>query len=126
MRLAANRYVVNTDDERIGGQGKIVKAVDGSDGTHVALKLISRRDADQTQKTFFLREVDTLYLLDHPNIVSLLDFGEDETEDTFCLVIPWFEQNLLQVLPGPEEDFGWDAFAERWGLPLVEALRLSA
>lgn len=112
MRLVANRYAVNTDDERIGGQGKIVQAVDGRSGGHVALKLISRRDADQTQKTFFRREVDALYRLDHPNIVSLLDFGEDENEDAFYLAMPWFEKNLLEELPGPEDDFGWDDFAE--------------
>jgi hypothetical protein len=44
----ANRYVVRTDAERIGGQGKIVKAIDGDDGAQVALKLISRGDADET------------------------------------------------------------------------------
>ncbi|WP_148083641.1 bifunctional serine/threonine-protein kinase/DEAD/DEAH box helicase [Micromonospora sp. Llam0] len=117
----ANRYLVNTDAERIGGQGKIVKAIDGSDGTQVALKLISRRDADEIQKVFFRREVEALYLLDHPNIVSLLAFGEDEHEDAFYLVMPWIDKNLLGVLPSDGE-LGWDDFAEQWGLPLVEAL----
>jgi hypothetical protein len=117
----ANRYVVRTDAERIGGQGKIVKAIDGDDGAQVALKLIFRRDADETQKVFFRREVEALYLLDHPNIVSLRAFGEDEHEDAFYLVMPWFDKNLSEVLPA-DGDLGWDDFAEKWGLPLVEAL----
>jgi hypothetical protein len=110
-----------TDDERIGGQAKIVKATDGTDGARVALKLISRRDADETQRVFFRREVDALYLLDHPNIVSLRDFGEDDDADAFYLAMPWFDRNLLDVLP-KDGDLGWDDFAEQWGLPLVEAL----
>lgn len=121
MRLVANTYVVRTDAERVGGQGKIVKAIDGDDGAHVALKLISRRDADETQKVFFRREVEALYLLDHPNIVSLLAFGEDEHEDAFYLVMPCFDKNLPDALPADGE-LGWDDFAEQWGLPLVEAL----
>ncbi|GLI00954.1 hypothetical protein Pa4123_62300 [Phytohabitans aurantiacus] len=119
--MVANRYVVKTDAERVGGQGKIVKAVDGNDGAHVALKLISRRDADETQKVFFRREVEALYRLDHPNIVSLLAFGEDDREDAFYLVMPWFDRNLVDLLQSDGE-LGWDDFVEQWGLPLVEAL----
>ncbi|MEV4175659.1 AAA domain-containing protein [Nonomuraea sp. NPDC049709] len=117
----ANRYVVGGDAERIGGQGKIVKAIDGEDRTEVALKLISRRDADEIQKEYFRREVEALYLLDHPNIVSLRAFGEDENEDAFYLVMPWLDKNLPEVLPA-DGDLGWDDFADQWGLPLVEAL----
>ncbi|WP_144127956.1 AAA domain-containing protein [Catellatospora sichuanensis] len=118
----AERYVVKTDKERSGGQAKILKAIDTEgDGAVVALKLISRADADEIQRVFFRREVDALYLLDHPNIVSLIAFGEDEAEDAFYLVMPWFDRNLLSVLPA-DGDLGWDDFAEQWGLPLVEAL----
>lgn len=83
MRLVADRYLVRTDAERIGGQGRIVEAIDGEDGARVALKLISQRDADATQRAFFRREVEALYRLDHPNIVSLHDFGDDEQQDAF-------------------------------------------
>jgi hypothetical protein len=121
LRLVANRYAVSDGAERIGGQGKIVKAIDGDDGTQVALKLISRREADEIQKEYFRREVEALYLLDHPNIVSLRTFGEDENEDAFYLVMPWLDKNLPEVLPA-DGDLGWDDFADQWGLPLVEAL----
>ncbi|MFF5291922.1 serine/threonine-protein kinase [Paractinoplanes globisporus] len=118
----ANRYLVNTDAEQIGGQGTIVKAIDGRDnGAPVALKFISRRDADETQRAFFRREVEALHRLDHPNIVSLRDAGEDEQRDAFFLVMPWFDRNLLQVLAA-EGELGWDDFADQWGLALAEAL----
>ncbi|WP_067481883.1 AAA domain-containing protein [Actinomadura hibisca] len=117
----ADRYVVGTEPERIGGQGKILKAFDAVDGAQVALKLISRHEADEIQKEYFRRDVEALYLLDHPNIVSLRAFGEDEHEDAFYLVMPWFDKNLPGVLP-EDGDLGWDDFAEQWGLPLVEAL----
>jgi serine/threonine-protein kinase len=82
LQLVADRYLVNTDAEQVGGQGTIVKAIDGRDnGAPVALKFISRRDADETQRAFFRREVEALHRLDHPNIVSLRDAGEDELRD---------------------------------------------
>jgi serine/threonine protein kinase len=87
----------------------------------VALKLISRHDADETQRAFFLREIDALQRLDHPNIVSLRDAGEDEEQDAFYLAMPWFEKNLSQEL-AEVEDLGWDDFADQWGVPLVDAL----
>ncbi|MFI9009913.1 AAA domain-containing protein [Actinosynnema sp. NPDC053489] len=117
----AERYMVAPNSERSGGQSIVVKATDGHAGGHVALKLISRRDADETHRILFQREVEALGRLSHPNIVSLIDHGEDEGEDTFYLVFPWFENRLLDVLP-PLDDFGWDDFADKWGLHLVDAL----
>nr|WP_274542856.1 serine/threonine-protein kinase [Rhodococcus opacus] len=121
MRVVADRYVVVHDSERSGGQSTVVKATDTVTAAHVALKLIPRHDADPTQKVFFRREVDALGRLTHPNIVSLLDYGEDEGEDAFFLVFEWFEKNLLASLPSLD-DFGWDDFIEHWGMPLIDAL----
>lgn len=122
MQLVADRYLVNADGEQVGGQGTIVKAIDGRDnGAPVALKFISRRDADETQRAFFRREVEALHRLDHPNIVSLRDAGEDDQRDAFFLVMPWFDRNLLQVLAA-EGELGWDDFADQWGLALADAL----
>jgi serine/threonine protein kinase len=121
LRVVADRYVVKPDEERRGGQGTVLKALDSRGDGLVALKLISRRDADETQKVFFRREVEALYRLDHPNIVSLVDFGDDDGEDAFYLAMPWIDGNLLDILAA-EEDLGWDDFAEKWGLPLIDAL----
>jgi hypothetical protein len=46
LQLVADRYLVNSDAEQVGGQGTIVKAIDGRDnGAPVALEFISRRTA---------------------------------------------------------------------------------
>ncbi len=121
MRIVAERYVVLPEVERSGGQSTVVKATDATTGRSVALKLISRHDADATQREFFRREVTALSRLDHPNIVSLVDYGEDENEDAFYLAFHWFESNLTDVLPSPD-DFGWDDFIDKWGMPLIDAL----
>lgn len=121
MRIVAERFVVMPDVERSGGQSTVVKAMDAKTGEPVALKLISRRDADAIQREFFRREVTALSRLTHPNIVSLVDYGEDENEDAFYLVFQWFEKNLVDALPAPD-DFGWDDFIDHWGMPLIDAL----
>ncbi|MFF1873007.1 AAA domain-containing protein [Kitasatospora herbaricolor] len=121
MRIVAERFMVVPDVERSGGQSTVVKAIDGTTGESVALKLISRRNADAVQREFFQREVTALSRLTHPNIVSLVDYGEDEHEDAFYLVFRWFEKNLIDVLPEPD-DFGWDDFIDHWGMPLIDAL----
>ncbi|MFE2595774.1 AAA domain-containing protein [Streptomyces sp. NPDC059396] len=121
MRIVAERYVVMPDVERSGGQSTVVRATDAKTGESVALKLILRLNADATQREFFRREVTALSRLTHPNIVSLVDYGEDENEDAFFLVFRWFDKNLIDVLPPPDE-FGWDDFIDHWGMPLVDAL----
>ncbi|MCK2240985.1 MULTISPECIES: bifunctional serine/threonine-protein kinase/DEAD/DEAH box helicase [unclassified Crossiella] len=135
MRAVAHRYVVMPKEQqpgasvptiagehREGGASTVVKAIDTQNGHVVAVKLIPRADTDDTHRVFFQREVAALGRLTHPNIVSLLDHGEDEAEDTFYLVFPWVEKRLREVLPPPEQDFGWDDFANTFGLPLLNAL----
>lgn len=134
MRVVADRYVVMpkekqrgggaftvVGEQREGGASRVVKAIDQQTAEVVAVKLISRADADDTHRVFFQREVEALERLTHPNIVSLLDHGEDETEDAFYLVFPWVDKRLRDVLP-PPEDFGWDDFANTYGLALLDAL----
>ncbi|WP_255433242.1 AAA domain-containing protein [Amycolatopsis sp. WAC 01375] len=106
---------------REGGASTVVKATDHLTGHQVAVKLIPRADADQTHRVFFRREVEALQRLNHPNIVSLTDHGEDDGENAFYLVFPWLQETLRDALP-PAEDIGWDDFADRWALPLADAL----
>jgi len=127
MRVVAGRYVVMPEDQqpggaqRVGGASRVVKAIDQQTAGVVAVKLILRADADDTHRVFFQREVEALGRLTHRNIVSLLDHGEDAGEDSFFLVFPWVEKRLRDVLP-PPEDFGWDDFANTYGLALLDAL----
>ncbi|MFE0025102.1 AAA domain-containing protein [Amycolatopsis sp. NPDC059021] len=121
LRTVADRYVILPQLGREGGASTVVKATDGETGRQVAVKLIPRVDTDRTHRVFFRREVEALGRLSHPNIVSLLDYGEDDGEDAFYLVFPWLEQGLREVLP-PGDEIGWDDFADRWALPLADAL----
>jgi serine/threonine protein kinase len=127
MRVVASRYVVMPEDQqpggeqRVGGASRVVKAIDQQTAGVVAVKLILGADADDTHRVFFQREVEALGRLTHRNIVSLLDHGEDGDEDAFYLVFPWVEKRLREVLP-PPEDFGWDDFANTYGLALLDAL----
>jgi AAA domain/Protein kinase domain len=122
MRAVADRYVVMPNEQQRGnGTSRVVKAIDQQTAAVVAVKLIPRADTDETHRVFFQREVEALQRLTHPNIVSLLDHGEDDREDAFYLVFPWVEKRLRDVLPPPDE-FGWDDFANAYGLTLVDAL----
>lgn len=133
MRVVADRYVVMPEEQqpggvftvageqREGGVSRVVKAFDHQTAGVVAVKLISRADTDDTHRVFFHREVEALERLTHRNIVSLLNHGEDSAEDAFYLVFPWVEKRLREVLP-PPEDFGWDDFANTYGLALLDAL----
>ncbi|WP_228834564.1 AAA domain-containing protein [Nocardia abscessus] len=122
MRVVADRYVVMPNEQQRGdGASRVVKSIDQQTATVVAVKLIPRADTDETHRVFFQREVEALQRLNHPNIVSLLNHGEDAAEDAFYLVFPWVQQRLRDVLP-PPEDFGWDDFANSYGLPLADAL----
>lgn len=124
MRAVADRYVLLPQHERAGGVAKVVKALDTeTDGKPVAVKLLPRADADDLHQVLFRREVMALSRLSHPNIVSLLDYGEDDGQNAFYLVFPWVDRQLRDELPSPDDvDWGWDTFAERWGLPLLDAL----
>ncbi|MDQ3576053.1 MAG: AAA domain-containing protein [Actinomycetota bacterium] len=132
MRVVANRYVVMPQGNefdgqlppgefRSGGASTVVKTIDHTTGRILAVKLIPRTATDDTHREFFQREVAALGRLTHPNIVSLLDHGEDEPEDSFYLVFPWVDKRLREALPPPDE-FGWDDFADRFGMALLDAL----
>jgi eukaryotic-like serine/threonine-protein kinase len=70
------RYVVHQQIGR-GGMGVVYEAVDRKVGRRVALKLMHGRGAaaGHTATDRLLREAQALARLNHPNIVSLYDFG---------------------------------------------------
>lgn len=64
-----------------GGMGVVYRAIDTEKDTTVALKVLSRRSlADDEVKRRFMREANTGANLDHPNIVKIYDFGEEDGE----------------------------------------------
>jgi eukaryotic-like serine/threonine-protein kinase len=64
-----------------GGMGVVYKAIDVETERTVALKVLSRRSlADDEVRRRFMREANAGANLDHPGIVKIYDFGEEEGE----------------------------------------------
>lgn len=62
-----------------GGMGEVYRAHDPVLGRDVAIKIMSAgADADQDLRRRFLREARSAARLNHPNIVTVHDFGEDQ------------------------------------------------
>src|SRR5438477_11016974 len=62
-----------------GAMGEVYEALDPVLGRHVAVKTMSAaRDADDELRQRFQREAQSAARLNHPNIVSVYDFGENQ------------------------------------------------
>ena len=74
------RFVVQRQLGR-GGMGVVYEAIDRKVGRRLALKLVHRRGSRNlgTATDRLLREAQALARLNHPNIVSLYDFGTTDT-----------------------------------------------
>jgi serine/threonine-protein kinase len=60
-----------------GGMGRVFLALDPDIGREVAIKLVTLGSDPQASERF-LREAQTMGRLNHPNIVTLLEFGVDQ------------------------------------------------
>ena len=60
-----------------GGMGRVFLAVDPDIGREVAIKLVTLGSDPQANERF-LREAQTMGRMNHPNIVTLLEFGVDQ------------------------------------------------
>ena len=97
-----------------GGMGVVYKAHELSLNRKVALKVLSQRlSSDQEFITRFKREARVIAALDHPNIVRILSYGEDE--DLYYYA--------MEFIPG--KDLG-RILKERSAIPLDEALDITA
>lgn len=105
---------------RSGTFGVVRKAVDRRDGSFVAVKFVTGRSDELSQKVFE-RETRTLKELNHPNIIPYRASGIDET-GTFYIVLSWVEQNLEDVLEGAGPWRSWDTLADQIAFPLIQAL----
>jgi eukaryotic-like serine/threonine-protein kinase len=92
----------------IGGGGFAwVVAAQHTDGTKVALKVLKPKYANDKQFTVrFLKEAETASQLRHPNIIRILDIGQDDKHVWFAM--PRLKSSLDQLLEGdrslPEDD----------------------
>ncbi|HEU5348861.1 MAG TPA: protein kinase [Ktedonobacterales bacterium] len=78
-----------------GGMAQVYLARDVRLGREVAVKVLDRRLADRSGfRERFLREARVAAALDHPNIVPLFDFGEEN--GILYLVMPYVSGGSLQ------------------------------
>ncbi len=91
-----------------GGMGVVYKARDTRLKRMVALKFLSAGNSDASGRRRFLREAQAASSLNHPNIVSIFDLGEES--DAVFLVMEYIEgKSLARLIP-------------KTGLPLETAL----
>ena len=75
-----------------GGMGKIYKAIHPTLNQPIAIKLLSVQETEnQSFRQRFQREAQLVAQLDHPHIVPLYDFGEDN--DTPYIVMQYIAGN---------------------------------
>jgi serine/threonine protein kinase len=123
-RVIEGRYALQDEPIASGGMADVYKAVDvGSpDMPTVAVKLLRlNEDREGLIALFFEREVRALNELRHPNIVTLLDAGYDESDGRRYLVLEWMPEDLPARLAAIRPE-GWDDFADAIALPLLEGL----
>ena len=110
-RTLANRFVVLSELGR-GGMGAVYVARQSSVGREVALKVM-QRDGDLDAARRFVREARLVASLAHPNIVSVIDFGQDD-------------DGLLFIAMERLHGLGLDALMEDEGrLPWPRAVRIA-
>ncbi|HET6611638.1 MAG TPA: serine/threonine-protein kinase [Kofleriaceae bacterium] len=104
-----------------GGMGKIFEVSHARLGKVFALKIIHHNFAGQTKaRDLFYREARLASSLSHPNIVSVVDFGEDETLGAF-MVMEYLEGRPLSSILRREQRLGVRAACEIM-LQVAEAL----
>lgn len=82
-----------------GGMGEVWEGRDRVIGRRVAVKLLPHDRGDTAAADLFRREANTAGALNHPAVVTVHDFGEDEAEGSLFLVMELLEgRNLASVL----------------------------
>ena len=89
-----------------GGMGVVYRAHDHDVKRLVAVKFISNSAKSSSSIERFRREARVVAKLDHPNIVTVYDFGRDDRSGLYFLVMPLIEGGSLRDLlrHGPMEN----------------------
>lgn len=119
--LINGRFVLVEEDGRAGGAAEVRKAFDTKAGDIVAVKLLRTDEHNETVKTFFEREIQTLQRLSHPHIIQMLDAGWDSQSGRYYLALDWVDRNFADLLR-EEGPFPWQDFFSRIGMPIISAL----
>ncbi|MBA3464596.1 MAG: protein kinase [Deltaproteobacteria bacterium] len=95
-----------------GGMGKVYRAERLADGRSVAIKLV--RGGNPKTLARFAREAELVARIDHPNVVSVLDFGITDQAVLFL---------VLELVEGNSLEHAHDRFGDlRWAVPMVAQL----
>jgi len=87
----------------IGGMGKVFKATDARDGEPVVVKILHDHLAvDRKLVLRFRREWRAIRRIDHPNVIRVLDFGQDEEARAF-IAMEYVDGTDLTVMFNAEE-----------------------
>ena len=117
MQLIANRFVVDEKTKPYQGQmAEVLCAFDSANSMQkVAVKLFKEIHQSKLVMEAFARECESLEKLNsHPNIIPLLDFGNDLDRGWKYIALEWAQCNLLEhVRLYPEKD--WDGFYLKYG-----------
>ncbi|SVA14526.1 uncharacterized protein METZ01_LOCUS67380, partial [marine metagenome] len=79
-----------------GGQGTVYRAHDPSSGQIVAVKVLAESQSDGEFLERFHREASILATVNHPNIVTVFDQGEEEGRH--YIVTEFVPENLARIL----------------------------
>lgn len=82
-----------------GGMGSVYRATQRSMNRHVAVKILHRaysKDAVVVRR--FLREAKTASRLNHPNVITLFDYGQSESGDLYLMMELLSGESLGQLL----------------------------
>ena len=120
--ILLGRYLL-LQQHQTGGMASVHRARDIDRDVLVAVKRFDRdRLLPELEAEAYRREVEALRNLSHPNILRILDQGQDERGRPF-LVLEWMSHDLVEHRRRAAAAFnGWDDFAEQVALPLLDAL----
>jgi serine/threonine-protein kinase len=106
-RCIANKYVI----EHLlgsGAMGCIYRGQHTALDRRVAIKVLHSHLVDNENMVLrFMREARAASRLSHPNIVTLLDFGQDGVDGLLYLVMEYLEGRSLQVIMDSESPLGF-------------------
>ena len=102
-----------------GGMGTVYEAIDEQQKRTVALKVISTNDADFAKR--MRDEGKAAAKINHPNLVEVLDFGEDSINGTF-LVFEYLKGSTLTTLLKEKAPMSLAEVINKFGRSLCDAL----
>ncbi|MFB6373895.1 MAG: serine/threonine-protein kinase PknK [Bradymonadaceae bacterium] len=117
-RLLKDRYeIVECIGE--GGMGRVYAARQQPLGREVAVKLVQNEGDDDSDDYYFMREIEAINRLRHPNIVNFIDYGTDD--DLLYLVMEYLPGQTLREVIGHQYPIAQLRIAEI-GVQVLSAL----